>query len=209
MKRNFIYALAAFAIIIQSCAVKSLHPIYESEQTICLPELEGDWLMEGEDDGFDPDMRMEYLGDTSSISGQISHGYLFSFLDNPGDTIRKEVSVHLVEIEGVLFCDLYASKNWSKALYSVLDDNVLPVHIFGKVEMDNNSLRFYSFNGRWLEKLFEQNKVRISHEKIQGPNDMITVLTASTSELQKFIAKYHDVEDAFDKPMIFIRKQVK
>lgn len=206
MKKNLFYVMASITISIQSCGVKSLHPIYENDQTVYLPELEGGWLLEDEE-GYDSEATIVYIGDTSKLSGKINHGYLFSFKDNPQDTVKKEISIHVVEIDDELFCDLYASKDWSRSIQSVMEDNVLPVHTFGKIKVIGDSLYFQSFNRVWLKELFEQNKVRIPHENVDGPNSRITVLTASTKELQKFIAKYHKEEKAFEKPMIFPRKR--
>jgi hypothetical protein len=50
------------------------------------------------------------------------------------------------------------------------------------------------FNEEWLGSLFEQNRIKISHETVKNESgketDNFYLLTASTDELQKFILKY-------------------
>jgi hypothetical protein len=70
---------------------------------------------------------------------------------------------------------------------------MLPVHIFARVEFVDEGVEISFFDRDWLEELLEQNRIRIAHEKTPE----YFVLTASTDELQKFVIKYSDVEEAF------------
>ena len=57
----------------------------------------------------------------------------------------------------------------------------------------------------WIEKLFDENKIRIKHEVIDGD----AVLTASTDDLQKFFTKYVNDKDAFLDPDILTPYETK
>ena len=63
---------------------------------------------------------------------------------------------------------------------------MVPVHIFGKIEITDDNLIFYWFDPDYFADLIEQNKVKISHID----NDGEILITASTDELQKFVKKY-------------------
>jgi len=67
--------------------------------------------------------------------------------------------------------------------------------------VSGDTMTIWRFNPDWLEKLFDENRIRISHENV---GDQI-VLTASTEELQKFIAKYSYDQEAYVDPEILIR----
>ncbi len=64
--------------------------------------------------------------------------------------------------------------------------------------------RFYSlafFDPSYLEELIDEDRIKISH--IRHDNGIL--LTAGTRELQKFVIKYGDEEDAILEPDVFKR----
>jgi hypothetical protein len=64
----------------------------------------------------------------------------------------------------------------------------------------------YWYGGDWLNELFEQNRIRIKHEKVYAFDYDRHVLTAPTDELQKFIKKYaNDPKTVDDIEKIFAR----
>lgn len=75
----------------------------------------------------------------------------------------------------------------------LFDFHIIPVHTFAKVVIEKDKIKFKWFNGEWLEKLIEENRIRIRHEN----NGDFILLTAKSAELQKFLKKYLNSEDAF------------
>ena len=78
---------------------------------------------------------------------------------------------------------------------------------FWKVGLDGDNLTLTSMSTQWLEVMLKQNKVSIKHEKPEGG---MLFLTASTQELQDFVAKYADDPGAFpargdEKGIVFVR----
>ena len=75
-----------------------------------------------------------------------------------------------------------------------LDIHLVATHSLALVEMSGDGqLVIGWFNDQWLETLFRERRVKISHEIVKGANDETGteyVLTASTDELQKFVLKY-------------------
>jgi hypothetical protein len=75
-----------------------------------------------------------------------------------------------------------------------LDVHFISAHSIALVERKGNGeLVIGWFNNDWLENLFRENRVKVSHEVVKGATateGAEYVLTASTEELQKFILKY-------------------
>ncbi len=65
---------------------------------------------------------------------------------------------------------------------------------FWKVALAGDTLTLTSMSTQWLETMLKQNKVTIKYEKQEGG---MLFLTASTQELQDFVAKYADDPGAF------------
>jgi len=83
----------------------------------------------------------------------------------------------------------------------------IQLHSFWKVALDGDALTLTSMSSQWLEAMLEQNKVSIKYEK---PEEGMLFLTASTKELQAFVAKYADDPEAFpsngdEKGIVFAR----
>lgn len=76
-----------------------------------------------------------------------------------------------------------------------------PVNTFAKVTFEADQLQIALFDGDFLEKLLDQNRIRIKHEKVDGNY----ILTAKSEELQKFILKYGEDKRAFPTPTTLIR----
>ncbi|PVX50721.1 hypothetical protein C7377_1034 [Balneicella halophila] len=69
------------------------------------------------------------------------------------------------------------------------------IHTLAKLDKKGDDLEIAWLSESKIQELFEQKKIRIAHEKIGIENDEI-LLTASSEDLQKFIAKYMDSPDA-------------
>jgi hypothetical protein len=78
--------------------------------------------------------------------------------------------------------------------------HLITAHTFLKLEVENEHLIIYQMSPKWLDNLIKENRIRIAHE-MDDDEDKI-ILTASTKELQKFITKYANDEDAFEDPEI-------
>lgn len=199
MKKHTVFFLAMATILLASCSIRSLHPIYDEASTISKPEIIGTWK--------DADSTIYKIEaeNASSYTTKQSDGYLLEIFNAKNDSNLVKMYIHLIEIEQQVFWDLFPTDEYEKNIPGVMTENLLPVHTFGKLEIQPDLLKVYYFKGDWLEDLFEQNKIRIPHEKIITNNGTSIVLTASTSELQKFILKYHKENKAFEDPMILNR----
>lgn len=67
------------------------------------------------------------------------------------------------------------------------------IHTLAKLDKEGKDFKLSWLSEDVVQELFKQKKIRIKHEKI-GLEQKDVLLTASSEELQKFIAKYIDLE---------------
>jgi len=170
-------------LVLQGCVVKSVYPFFHESDVVFRKELVGSWL------------------DNDSNRWNI-HANLFKPNSYELHYVKGSRDVafagNLFTLDGHLYMDLFtASDNKEEMLY--FDVHLVPTHSVAMVEMlTANEVSINWFDEEWLQSLFSQNKVRISHELIMDtdlkPNEDegMYLLTASTNELQKFIVKYRD-----------------
>ncbi|RNC83231.1 MAG: hypothetical protein ED557_11040 [Balneola sp.] len=88
-----------------------------------------------------------------------------------------------------------------------VDAHLFRVHTFSRLTLNQDKLSIELFEDSWITDLIVENRVRIKHEKINdtlaGESEIL--ITASTKELQRFVKKYGDDEDAFDDPIELTR----
>lgn len=212
-----------------SSCVYSLFPIYTKESLVYLDEIEGEWTnkdgirllfapveanvsitVEPGDD--------EYIiedGDTirdiekvaaywqnelqkeidPELSQFVEKGYFFQTIEND-DTLKLKVKI--AKIGENHFMDFYPSEEYDEEF---MDHNLFPVHTFMKVEVSEQSLILTPFDLNKLVDLFESNKIRLRHEKINGA----IMITAQPKEIQKFLTSYSRDLSVFQSPELYTK----
>jgi len=190
-------SLTAIALLtgLAGC-VPSLHPIYTQKDLIFEPALVGKWspVEEGE--------QAEVW--TFTQTGDKSYG-LTIIEQNQDETVAPaEFEVHLLKLAGYFFLDLYPEppKNQND-FYSM---HLVPAHTFIKMSIEGDILKLTLMDYDWLDKMIERKKVKLKHERIR---DEHIVLTAQPKQLQKFIIKYADSNEAFPEPGLMRRVKEK
>lgn len=193
MKTKLIILIALVAITMSSCLVKSLHPFYNDKDVIFKPELIGNWL--GKDStSWVISQRKTYAGLTKD---KPMNSYDIVYTDKNG--ISKFVA-HLFSVDNHLYLDFYLPEAEGSDLAVM---HLIPAHTLARVELAKNQISIKWYNEEWLMKLFKENRIRIAHEKIpydldkNDTDDFQVILTAPTTELQKFISKYGNDPAAF------------
>lgn len=181
-----IILLFSLAVLVQSC-IPSIHPLYTKEVIVFEESLLGTWANEeGETWLFERGYR------ESLFSKKTDDSYSLTIEESEESVGYK---VFLAKLGDYYFFDFYADyEEYSKFEIAPL----IRTHTFGKVELEQGKLKIYLFDGDWLKKLFEQKKIRIKHE-ILGDGNIL--LTAPPVDLQKFVIKYGDEEEAFIDPL--------
>ena len=178
-----------------SGCIPSLHPLYFKKDRITLDIIEGKWLSESND-----------TWEFKKVENEPS--YLLKYTESKHEGEQKPqpsiafFDANIIKLDGNYFMDLYPGDNEQlDDLTTLLSVHLVPAHTFLKLKIEEGKISVYQMNPDWLNSLFEENRIRISHEVIKEKD---IVLTASTEELQKFIKKYAEDEDAFQKPEILI-----
>ena len=194
MKTKSIVLIGIMAAMLSGCLVKSLHSFYDEGDVIYKPELTGNWL----DDDSSKWVISRYSFARGFLKGDsLDNSYLAEMYENTANPSR--FNVHLFKVDGILYLDFMPIRD--KGEQEFYDIHLVPAHSLARVRFDSHDRMTISwFNEEWLNKMFEENRVKISHEVILSDDygyGKQYVLTASTSELKKFIVKYGNDPDAF------------
>jgi len=197
MKTKHIWLLLSLLILIPGCLVKSLHPFYTEKDLLFKQELIGTWT--------DPDSATWVISQHKRFAGIFKDdtpvkAYDISFTDKKG---TSTFVVHLFTLDKQLFLDFYPG--YIETGTELGNFHFIPAHSLAKVQLDGGKIIIGWYNEEWLVTLFNQNRVRIAHERVPYDQDdrnrdnFQVILTASTGELQKFISKYGNDPEAFKK----------
>jgi len=187
MKTRILIFASLFLFVLSGCIVKSLHQFYQEEDVIYDNTLLGSWL--------DEDSTLWVIKPYAFAVGfmkgdSIDNSYLVEFYEDANEP--QKFNAHLFELGGKKYLDFRPLRD--DRYDDFLDVHLISAHSLALIEInDQGSLTIGWFNEDWLGKLFEENRVKISHEVVKGeaPSEGSEyVLTASTEELQKFILKY-------------------
>jgi len=181
--------LLLLVLSLSGCVVFSFYPIYSEKDLFPNNYLLGNYLS-SDSVSWSFEFKNKRVGDADVVD---STGYALRILEEKGSGFNSNFSVHLIKIDGILIADFILDDYSKPKDVRMFDLHILPVHTFAKVILNDKGFTFKWFDGDWLEKLIEGNKVRIRHEN----NGEFILLTAKSSELQKFVKKYLNSEDAF------------
>lgn len=173
-------------VLFGGCIVPSLHPLYTEDKLVFEAALIGEWTEEN--DQVWTFTKKEEKAYQLVISGE--------------DAKSATYEAHLAKINDTLFLDLFADdpdiiKNEMYVGF------VIPTHMFMKVDQIGPTLSLRILGAKWLEKLLDKEPDAIQYEEVE---DMI-LLTASPKDLQAFVLKYKDTEDAFGDPIELTRSK--
>jgi hypothetical protein len=194
-KQNVSVSMFLFAVflLLSSCGIFSLHPLYHEDDLIYTDNLIGTWLNS-------EDHKTVIVID----SLQNTNEYSFILIDG-SDTVSFKMG--LIKLKDQYFIDLFPNDDCN--LHGGNDDclalenlfrNYIPAHSFMKFDFNEQGFALTEFDSDRLLKLFRENKIRLAHE-IPGDkedDDAYVVITASTDDLQKFITRYAYDKDAFE-----------
>lgn len=183
MKTKHASIVTGIFILFLSGCIPSIHKLYHEKDLLFKSELLGNW----EDDNSD------WIFEANAEQ----NGYMLTYIEDrtifADSGTRSEFDVHLVKLGGSYFIDLYPGDNDHLELGFLLTVTLFPVHIFAKVEFLDQKVLIRFFDPGWLEDLLEEGRIQIAHEDIEDG----FVLSASTDELQKFVTKYANTDEAF------------
>ena len=197
-RRVYFHSLiVSIVLLLSGCGIFSIHPLYHEEELIVMNELIGIWQDA-------TDEKVTVMIDT------IGDGRYKFLMDDKGDSV--EFVMGLVKLRGQYYIDLFPPDDCGLfgeggddcSMLENMFRNYIPAHSFMKLDYQQDEITLTGFDYERLLEIFKQNRIRLAHELAGTDKDMV-VITASTDDLQKFIARYSNDEDAFDDPDTYFR----
>jgi hypothetical protein len=184
--RKTAFTLALAGLVFLAGCIPCLRAIYTEKDLVFEPALVGTW----------------HQADSKGVWQFTKAGgksYRLVYTDPEGKP--GEFSAHLVKIDGTLFLDLYPEDpHLAKNAFYVL--HVRPMHTFLLVQAVTPELRMSAMNPKWLGEHLKADPEAVRHEETEQG----ILLTASTQELQAFLAKHCKTKEAWGEPPLMKKK---
>lgn len=199
MKRKIYILVALIAVFLSGCVVYSFYPLYTEKDLFPNEILTGEWFENDDQEvkfnkGEDVWNFVHPYLDEKKKTERDSCSYVLTLHSNDeGKEYTSTFEVHLVKLAGQYFLDFYLKDYPEDGEIRLSTFHVIPVHTIAKLTVEDDVLKISWFNPDWLAKLIRENKIRIHHEE----SDDLVLLTAKPQELQKFVTKYVNSEEAF------------
>jgi len=200
MKTKTIIVILFLSMLVSSCVLSSLFPLYKESDLIRDDRIVGTWLAEEREDYIEY-WTFEWVDTSEAGSSFFGPGAWEKY--NTGKTYRvtvaenaleQEFAANLLELDGKTYMDFYPVD--FEIEHGFLAWHMVPVHLFSQIEIKEDNLIFYWCDVDYFKELIEQNKVKISHISNKGE----ILITASTGELQRFIKKYGEEVFNYSEP---------
>ena len=192
MKTRIWITVVLLALFFSGCVVYSFYPLYTKDDLFPNNILTGNWM---DDDSTIWQFEHAIIKGEKAPGNIDSASYTLVLKENTtGKEDKNEFSVHIIKIEQHYFLDFYLADYLHQGVGDDLASfHIVPVHTFAKLTIEENKLVINWFDQNWLEDLIKENRIRIHHEN----NGDYILLTAKPHELQKFVTKYVNSEEAF------------
>ncbi|SET44776.1 hypothetical protein SAMN05444285_11353 [Draconibacterium orientale] len=200
MKTRNILLIATITLLLSGCVVYSFYPLYTDSDLFENDLLLGEWFEDDDNDvvfsGSDDSwiFTHPFLGDKND-GIRDKKRYVLRLTSNEDGVVKEsKFEVHVIKLADEYFLDFYIDDYGDDDNITLVDLHLVPVHTFAKLSVSDDKLEIRWFDPEWLEDLIKENKIRIHHED----NGDYILLTAKPKELQKFVSKYVDSEEAFE-----------
>jgi len=202
MKTRIIILIGMLALLAGSC-IPSLFPLYTEKDLVTDDRIIGTW--EAGEMGTWVIERLYYKPLIDVFSSDWSDAkenntYKLVVIETDGeDTLEAEFVVHMLVLGGQHYLNYYPGD--FELDHDFLFWHMVEAHNFSKVWITEDSISLAFFDPSYLEELIDENRIKISHIR----HDDGILITARTKELQKFVIKYGDEEDAILEPDVLKR----
>ena len=186
--------LAALLALASGGCVPTLNSIFTSKDVAGDPAIEGVW---------------QNADATWTINPFDAKGGRYRLHTEMKDQPPAEWHLTLGVIGTNRFVELLPQRPSGIHTKSFFGSHFIQLRSFWKVSLEGNNLTLTSMSSQWMDTMLKQNKLTIAHERPEGG---LLFLTASTPELQEFIAAYANDPGAFptkgdEKGIAFVRSE--
>ncbi|MGN8225515.1 hypothetical protein [Gracilimonas sp. BCB1] len=223
MKKTITKALLLSLLVVSlsGCFLKSVHPLFTAEEAILLEGLDGTF-----ENG---DQRWTFASDNNpKMLAELIRKYPDEDISfDPGEEDSLKMNAYLILFEEtdepntapVLFLGKVGKLNGQHYLNLKLLDidlgmSASPVithrfniNTFSRIDVQGDKLVLEHLESSWIKDQILNNRVRIKHEVVKSDYDDSTeiLITASTPELQQFVEKYGEEEEAYQEALTLKR----
>lgn len=183
------------ATLLSGC-VLSFYPLFDSGQALYDPALVGVWKAINADPGKPEKTKMIFT--VTRLSDRNSY-----WLETEMDHQPKGLYYAEIGLVGTnRFLQIAPRRPPDIPVGSIYGEHFIQAWSFWKMRLDGDKLELAEMNYQWLEAMVKAGKVDIKHEQ---QDRRFIVLTASTRDLQSFVAKY--ANEAFGEGIEFDRQK--
>ncbi|MCA9110247.1 MAG: hypothetical protein KDA52_09885 [Planctomycetaceae bacterium] len=200
--RLFTALLAIVTFVLAGC-VPSLHGIVDDDSSVMDGRLEGVWQRT-----FPHATNAKPHEQWKFTPRNDEQAYRLDYTEASGDT--GEFIARLTKIGDHHYLDFFPVKPHkldeinAEDLSGFYRHHLLPVHTFIRIEQWEPTLKLAFFDLRRMDEYLKEDPGAVAHERTDVNGDLL--LTASTAELRKFIARVDGEQELFTVPIILERK---
>jgi hypothetical protein len=181
MKAKTLVGLALSAWLLAGCVVQTIQPLFAEKDLISYPALAGAW--EQKDNGKQVGLWV--------FSAEGRH-YQLAQTDEKGLKAKFEVLAGKIGTNVFLDFTLRALEPES-SINDLAAFSLIPAHTFAKVVKTEDALLLIGMEYEWLGRHLTQNPDAVPHMF----QEKRPVLTGTSEELQRFVARHADDKDVF------------
>ncbi|MBM2815425.1 MAG: hypothetical protein HW421_2187 [Ignavibacteria bacterium] len=224
MRKIHLIIIFFISIAMTGCPVRSLQSIFKYQDLIYNPKLIGTWICNYK---FDSTEVREVWSFQNEDSSHYHLKIIYLVKDSISGKFEYKDSVRFQASYGKIGTNYYLDI-FPKPLDELcnLNNNMsfrnyfIPTHTIYKFSFENEYFKVKTLSSGWLIRAIEKGKIQIPHfiegvDSKKDPNykNMMAMshditLTATTTELQKFIKKIENEKDAYeDYEMVYVKEK--
>lgn len=198
MKKVLAIAGIVVLLVTVTGCLSTLHPLFTDKDFVFEPLLVGSWK-----DVTDSNEVMTFERGTSQTFGDLpqnlqqnaGNAYVMT-VRNPQKKEEFRYYAFLGKLGGGYYLDYYPAENRRQKTYDAFyKQHLIKMHSIYRVKFNGNkSVEISQFDESYMRNLINKKKIRIEHEVYY---DGSYVITSPTEQLQQYVLKYGNVEEAY------------
>jgi hypothetical protein len=207
--KKVLTAAILVAIITLSGCLSALHPLFTEKDLEFDPKLVGSWQVGTEDEvlTFQQGTPESFANLPAGLQQLAGKAYVLTVTSRKTGEEMAKFYAFLARIGKHVYLDYYPAETKAQRGHpEFFKNNFMPMHSFFRLQpgRDGKTITISQFSDSYLRKLISEKKIRIRHE-VSYTGDY--VITAPTEELQQYVLKYSDVDEAYNENKTYSRIQ--